>query len=161
MIGDFRVAITRATRSRNIAVAWRTVPADSPVKPDGFLGLRFPDRPDGKNRAFFFLEADRSTMTRDRFVEKLLNYWRWYRTGGHTEKLGIKRLRVLTVTKSEDRVRSLLQATMRTSELGSALAMFWFASEHRFGDPAPSRIVEPIWSVAGELDGHRSLLPIT
>ena len=97
MIGDFRVALTRATRTRQIALSWRTVPAGSPVKPDGFFGLQFPDRPDRKNRAVFFLEADRSTMTRDRFVEKLLSYWRWYRTGGHTEKLRIKGFRILTV----------------------------------------------------------------
>ena len=81
MIGDFRVAMTRATRTRNIVLSWRAMPTDSPVKPDGFFGLQFPDRPDGKNRAFFFLEADRSTMTRERYVQKLVNYGRWYQRG--------------------------------------------------------------------------------
>jgi hypothetical protein len=84
MIGDFRVAMTQATRTRNIVLSWRAVLTDAPVKPDGFFGLQFPDRPDGKNRAFFFLEADRSTMTRERYVQKLVNYGRWYQGGGHT-----------------------------------------------------------------------------
>jgi hypothetical protein len=159
MIGDFRVAMTRAMTTRNIVLSWRTVPADSPVKPDGFFSLQFPDRPDGKNRAFLFLEADRSTMTRERFVQKLENYWRWYRTGGHTEKLGIKGFRVLTMTKSEERVRSLVLATRGSSELSSALRMFWFASELRIAVTEPARVLEPIWTTAAELDGLRGLLP--
>jgi hypothetical protein len=98
-------------------------------------------------------------MTRDRFVQKLLSYWRWYRTGGHTEKLGIKGFRVLTVTKSEDRLRSLLGAVVRTSELSDALAVFWFASEGRFEPEIRSRSLDPIWTVAGASDQLRGLLP--
>jgi hypothetical protein len=161
MIGNFRVAMARATREREIIFSWRPFPADAPVRPDGFFSLQFPERPEGRNRAFFFLEADRSTMTRERFVQKLVSYWRWYRAGGHTEKLGIKGFRVLTVTKSEERLRSLLGATARTSELSGVLALFWFASEHRFGPELPGRIVEPIWTVAGEPDQVRCLLPIS
>jgi hypothetical protein len=157
MIGDFRVALTCATGARNIVLSWRSVPVGAPVKPDGFFCLQFPDRPDGNNRAFFFLEADRSTMTRERFVQKLVNYWRWYRADGHTEQLGIKRFRVLTVTKSDERARSLLTATTATAELHSALAMFWFASEHLF-DAQTSDLFASIWNVAGERE-PRSLLP--
>ena len=80
------------------------------MKPDGFFGLQFPWLPDGRNRAFFFLEADRSTMPRERFLKKLLAYWDRFCRGGHSETLGIKRFRVLTVTKSEERLASLLGA---------------------------------------------------
>jgi hypothetical protein len=151
--------MARAASERKITFVWRPSPADAPVRPDGFFNLQFPDRPEGRNRAFFFLEADRSTMTRERYVQKLDSYWRWYRAGGHTEKLGIKGFRVLTVTKSEERLRSLISAIARTPELRDALALFWFASEHRFGPEGLSRIVGPIWAVAGESVGLRGLLP--
>ena len=99
-------------------------------------------------------------MTRDRFVQKLVSYWHWYRTGGHTEKLGIKAFRVLTVTKSEDRLRSLLSSVVRTTELSDALAMFWFASEDGFeAEPGLRRIVDPIWNVASAPGDQRGLLP--
>jgi hypothetical protein len=117
------------------------------VRPDGFFGLQFADRPHGKNRAFFFFEADRSTMTRERYVQQLANYGRWYQRGGHTEELGIKRCRVVTVTKSEERARTLLEAATRCSELDSALPMFWFASEARFAGSAS--VVDPVWHVPG------------
>jgi len=159
MIGDFRVAMTRATRTRNIVFSWRAMPTDSPVKPDGFFGLQFPDRPDGKNRAFFFLEADRSTMTRERYVQKLVNYGRWYQGASHTESRGLKRFRVLTVTKPEERTRSLLEAAMRCSELDNALPMFWFASEARFAGSAAASVVDPVWHVPGAASELRGLLP--
>lgn len=117
------------------------------MRPDGFFGLQFADRPHGKNRAFFFFEADRSTMTRERYVQQLANYGRWYQRGGHTEELGIKRCRVVTVTKSEERARTLLEAATRCSELDSALPMFWFASEARFAGSAS--VVDPVWHVPG------------
>jgi hypothetical protein len=159
MIGDFRIAMTQATKTRNIVLSWRAVPSDSPVKPDGFFNLQFSDRPEGKNRAFFFLEADRSTMTRERFVQKLVNYWRWYRVGGHTETLGIKGFRVLTVTKSEERLRSLLSASSQCPELAETSAMFWFASEQRFVEGHGSQILEAIWTGTVAAAPLRSLLP--
>ena len=100
-------------------------------------------------------------MTRERFVQKLVSYSRWYRTGGHTEELGIKGLRVLTVTKSEGRSQSLLGATACSSELSDALAMFWFASEARFERETASRIVDVIWNVASVPGERRGLLPRT
>ena len=159
MIGDFRLAMTRATKARGIGLSWRNVPADSPIKPDGFFGLQFPDRPEGRNRAFFFLEADRSTMTRERYVQKLVNYGRWYQRGGHAEKLGIKRFRVLTVTKSEERTRSLLEAATRCSEIDSALPMFWFCYAGRFRAGTSSEPIDPIWNVVGARGEFRGLLP--
>lgn len=88
MIVNFRIALTLAARARwdvrllffereGLALRDRVRASPNgrtrtfPINPDGFFGLQFPDRPEGRNRAFFFLEADRSTMTRERFLQLL------------------------------------------------------------------------------------------
>ena len=132
MIGNFRLALTLTARDRGIGFTWRAVLDDAPVRPDGFFALQFPNRPERKNRAHFFLEADRPTMTRERFVKKLEGYWAWHEQGGHTAALGIKTFRVQTVTKSEERLRSLLAATAGAPQLQNGMAHFWFTPESRF-----------------------------
>lgn len=122
-----------------------------PINPDGFFGLQLPDRPEGRNRAFFFLEADRSTMTGERVLRKLLGYWAWFGQGGHTEKHGIKSFRVLTVTKSEARLRHLLGLVRREEALAEARPMLWFASEERYRPGRPGSLREAIWETAAHL----------
>jgi hypothetical protein len=130
-----------------------------PINPDGFFGLRFPELPEGRNRAYFFLEADRSTMTGKRFLTKLLGYARWRQEGGHTRKLSIKNFRVLTVTKSEARMRNLMGLATRAGALEDALPVFWFTSENRFTPTQPPSIFAQVWETPGEPGVSQSLLP--
>jgi len=177
MISNFRIALTLATRERSdvrllffqpesLALRDRVVTIRNghrptiPINPDGFFGFQFPDLPDGRNRAFFFLEADRSTMTRERFLQKLLGYWEWFSQGAHTRKYGIRAFRVLTVTKSEERLTSLLKATAQTEELRAGLPLFWFTSENRFTTHESSSILGPIWTIPGETKVLLSVLPV-
>ncbi len=176
MITNFRIALTLATRKRpNVRLlSFRregldlrdrvTVSKDGrsrtiPINPDGFFGLQFPDLPEGRNRAFFFLEADRSTMTRERFVQKLVGYWAWFSQGGHTRKHGIRSFRVLTVTKSEERMESLLQATAMAKELEIGVRLYWFTSEKRFTPTEPLSIFGAIWEASARLGDFESILP--
>lgn len=80
-----------------------------PVRPDAFFTLEDAGRPDGRNRARFFLEADRSTTTHQRFQKKVKAYWQYFNEGGHTKKHGIKTFRVLTVTLTPERALNLCQ----------------------------------------------------
>jgi hypothetical protein len=157
MIGDFRVAIGQAAKALSIDVSWRPVQRESPVQPDGLFSLRFPDRPEGANRAFFCLEADRSTMPRRRFVEKLLAYQAWYASGGHTAALGIKSFRVLTATKSPERLTSLLAALAHEPRLTILRRACWFAVlPEAIGADG---VFEPIWQTADDPGAGYSLLP--
>lgn len=157
MIGDFRVALTRASRERGISLSWRDIGEGSPIKPDGFFGLRFPDLPEGRNRTFFMLEADRSTMTRERFIQKLAAYQAWHAQGGHTKALGIRSFRILTVTKSEERLASLRRVVAEVPALRGGLPIFWFTAETRLTLTRPVSVFLPIWEVPG--GKARSLLP--
>lgn len=159
MIGDFRIALTLATRERGIVLSWRAVPRGLPVRPDGFFGLQFPDRPEGRNRAFFFLEADRSTMPRDRFVGKLAAYWAWCSAGGPTAALGIRSFRILTLTKSGERLASLLQAVESAEQLRAGLAVFWFSTATRIASGELRSAFEAIWEIPGRRGRRASIHP--
>ncbi len=61
------------------------------VVPDGIFGLHYLDRPEGRNRAYFFLEADRATMPVTRkgirqtsFFRKMTAYWATWKQDIHT-----------------------------------------------------------------------------
>ena len=84
---------------------WRTLKIG--VIPDKVFGLYFPNDPPGKNKAYFFLEADRATMPvkrtnlyRTSFFKKLAGYWGSYERDLFKKTFGFKAARVLTVTKS-------------------------------------------------------------
>ena len=123
------------------------------VWPDAFFALRRTDAESGdKQEMYLFLEADRSTETgvstdpkkRD-FLDKLKDYWRWNRVGGHTSRWGIQYFLVLTVTKSPER-RDNLTAVAKTADdqkIGSPV--FRFACEKDFTLEKPRQIFGPIW----------------
>jgi len=159
LVNDVRIALDHASRMHGVELAWLPVVDGQPVRPDGYFSLRFQDLPDGRNRAFFFLEADRSTMTRERFVEKLRAYASWHDAGGHTRTLGIKTFRVLTVTPSKERVASLVTATRSSAALAAMLGHFWFTSVALFTTCPSSSILGAIWERPDRPGDLLSLLP--
>lgn len=173
MIADFRIALELATRAHTGVELVFFHPEGSalhdrvstgrgtaiPVYPDGFFSLHFPGRPEGRNRAYCFLEADRSTMILRRYVTKLTGYWRWFEQGRHTEKFGIRVFRVLTITRSEERMASLLRATAGADHLEPGRAMFWFTAQGRYPPTRPAALFDPIWETPDAPGQGRSVLP--
>ncbi|HEY3572057.1 MAG TPA: replication-relaxation family protein [Thermoanaerobaculia bacterium] len=89
------------------------------VTPDAIFGLHYLDKPEGANRAYFFLEVDRGTMPVVRrslketsVYRKLLAYHATAVGEIHTRHFGFKSFRVLTVTKSPEkkRLKSMVEA---------------------------------------------------
>lgn len=108
------------------------------VEPDQVFGLRFADAPEDRQIAYFFLEADRSTMPVTRkglgqtsFRRKLLAYQETWRQGLHKAHLGIPNFRVLTVTTSEERVKHFVEACH--SLLGGGSGLFLFMDRETLG----------------------------
>ena len=90
------------------------------VCPDRMFGLEFRNRPAGRNRLFFFLEADRGGMAVVRsdfeqtsIFKKLLAYAGTWAHGVHTERLGLRHFQVLIITKSHARVTTMVEAFRR------------------------------------------------
>jgi len=117
------------------------------VVPDRVFGLEFAGKNGRSDRAFFFLEADRGTMPVTRsnlsqtsFYRKLLAYEATWSQSIHKARFGFHRFRVLTVTKSTQRVESLVRAC---AELKRGHGLFLFADKTILETPA--NIFSLIW----------------
>lgn len=116
------------------------VKVDSQLKlgivPDKVFALDSERQSSDRNPAFFFLEADRGTMpvvrknlSQSSFYRKLLAYEATWKQEVHRSQLGFHRFRVLTVTTSADRVKSLIDAC---SQLKSGHGLFLFTDLETF-----------------------------
>ena len=99
------------------------------VAPDAVFALHFPA---SDRRSNFFLEADRATMPIERrslsqtsFKNKLSVYLAAHRADQHLQRFGFRNFRVLTVTTSPERLRSILAVvTAITNGQGSGMFLF-------------------------------------
>jgi hypothetical protein len=102
--------------------------------PDAVFGLYF--KQTGR-RSYFFVEADRATMTIVRFKGKIAAYLAAHRAKRHVEQLGLPNLRILTVTTSAERVASMLDAVHELTD-GKGSGIFLFTDRQTLrtlGDP--------------------------
>jgi len=106
-----------------------------PVSPDAFFGL---DTPKGK--AYFFLEADRATMSNSRFRRKMMGYARYWLDGVYQEKWGYRTFRVLTTT-TKNRLPVLLDVTGRIRDK-QLLPIFHFTDRDSV---TPEKLFSEVW----------------
>lgn len=103
------------------------------VVPDETFALEFTDANGGTKRSYFFLEADRGTMpvarqnlTQTSMRRKFIAYAATWRQGLHTSILGLPHFRVLTITASSARLKSLVGECL---QLESGQGLFLFADK--------------------------------
>jgi DNA-binding HxlR family transcriptional regulator len=169
MIGRFRETLTLATWERpgTKLVSWnpegrltddvvveagREEASRASLIPDGFFTLQ-----DRDEEMYFFLEADRSTMTNHRFLHKMKAYWAYWRDRKHKTQLNIENFRVLSVTKTEERKENLRKITKGADDKQSGSLMFWFASEEHYTPDDPASLLRPIWQTPRNDDWHQLL----
>ncbi|MFH1565152.1 MAG: replication-relaxation family protein [bacterium] len=113
------------------------------IKPDAYFILK-----KGEYVQHFFLEADRSTMTIARFVEKIKAYWKLWQEKKHAEHFGIGEsvgFRVLTTTISEARAENLRRAVKEADNGKIGNNMFYFTCAKNIDFTNPESILKPIW----------------
>ena len=164
MISQFRVClslaakthgakITRFTQGYDLKEMLRDVHGENPsLVPDAFFTLE--EKGDVIN---FFVEADRGTMTAERFVNKLKIYWSWRSDERLKKKLRLARFRVLTIAPSERRSDSLRNAGKGGDPRGDGSLMFLFASETQYSLSDPKKLLEPIWKSPKDDTAHTIL----
>jgi len=107
-----------------------------PVVPDGLFALKKVDR-----TSYFFLEADRGTMSLASINQKMLGYIQFFRKRLHTQLHNVPNFRVLFVTTTPYR-RDQMRAALK--HMGYCPNMFLFAL---WKDITPETILESIWSI--------------
>ena len=124
------------TQRRRNPLAWQAVVQHEGhrlkvgVQPDRVFGLHYLELPEGRNRAYFFLESDRGTMpverrtlTKTSVHRKLLAYHETWRGNLHTRDFNLKSFRVLTVTSGPERALHIREAAQRVTR-GAAPGLF-------------------------------------
>lgn len=122
------------------------------IIPDGYFCIEDP-----RGYLYFFIEADRSTMTHKRYLRKMKAYWWWWKQGGHTKAFDINAFRVLTVTKSEKRAENLRVLTKEADERGIGSEMFWFTSALNYSIENPGQVLKPLWQTPKNETPHHLL----
>ena len=120
------------------------------VAPDRVFALEFTGPDGGVGRSYFFLEADRGTMPVTRktlsqtsFHRKLVAYEATWAQKLHEKLFGFNRFRVLTVTASRERVKSLVAAC---NKLNTGRGLFLFADRTIL--ERPNEILSQPWHTA-------------
>ena len=159
MISDFYTALQRALSGIDAKLlSWlqqetikdyvKVDGKSAPVNPDAFFIIN------KEKSSPFFLEADRSTMTDERFLKKMSAYWQWWKAGGHERKFRIKNFRVLTITKSEARKENLRRITRQADPVGRGSEMFLFACANNYNLDEPDSILGSIWQSPKDESRH-------
>jgi hypothetical protein len=126
-----------------------------PIVPDGFFSLEDPADP--AYQLDFFLEADRSTMTNERFFNKMRAYWCYWKEIKSGKRQGPEAFRVLTITKTEARKENLRRITQKADDYQKGSPMFYFTSEENYSPHDPQTVLNPIWQTPVDESRHSLL----
>ncbi len=118
-----------------------------PIVPDGLFGIE-----ESGEEMDLFLEADRSTMTNSRFLNKLRAYWIWHLQKGQRKRFGLENFRVLTLTRTKQRMENLIRVAQRADGKEKGSYMFWFACEKDIRLEDPQAVLQCIWRTAASGD---------
>ena len=153
MISQFRVCLMLALKQQGDIKLTRWVQgndlksalvmrrgANPPLVADAFFMLETPT-----HKYPCFLEADRATMTQERFVSKLKMYWRHNREESFKDTLGVSHFRVLTITPHEKRAENLCHASKDADDRREGSLMYLFLSETRYNVETPEALLKAVW----------------
>lgn len=110
---------------------------DISIVPDYVFGLEYLDKPEDKNKAFFFVEVDRATMPVVRrdimqtsFLRKMQSYGDTWNRKLAERRFGMHTFRVLTLTTSDDRIATMIEAYREELEGRVPGGVFLFRPKH-------------------------------
>lgn len=173
MVARLRAALTAATREHenirlvsfereglDLKAEWRQNGKRVYVNPDAFFILRDESQEEGRKHTAFFLEADRSTMTLARLIEKYQRYSAMYAERIHSQTFGIPSFRVLTICKSKERASNALKlATDEKSPIPrDHRSFYYFTTEETFAEH-PQNILAAIWRRTDTPKEFRAIIP--
>jgi DNA-binding HxlR family transcriptional regulator len=125
------------------------------VVPDGILGIKFNSGEIG----IFFIEVERGTIPPNRWENKIAIYREYARSEDLLEKFRTKWFIVLTITSTEQKLRSRAKSTV----LAGGKRAFWYTTADRI---SPDTVLDDIWvraidlySIRNEMISERTDIP--
>lgn len=122
------------------------------VVPDKVFGLYFVEDLPRRNKTYYFLEADRSTMPVERsnpylssYLKKMLGYSEAWREKKYQKIFDTQSVRVLTLAKSGERIRSMIAASRKATRQRQGSGLFLFTQSREITLDNPIRIFDAIW----------------
>jgi hypothetical protein len=94
-------------------------------------------------------------MQHQRFLKKLKAYYYYWLQKKCSDKYNIKNFRVLTITKSRERAKNLLELSFQVDKRG--WPGFLFTSEDNYDFKDPQSILKPIWKTPADNHQHHLL----
>jgi hypothetical protein len=127
--------------------------ARAELVPDAFFSIE-----QGGDPWHFFLEADRATMTKERFLNKMKIYWQWRYDERILKALNISRyFRVLTIAPNKNRTEGLRKITKLADDKKEGKSIFLFLSESEYSLQNPEAVLSPVWLSAKDDTRHAIL----
>ena len=119
--------------------------------PDSIFGLRI--KKGNKNKeTYFFLEADRSTMPikrtnffRSSFYKKMVGYIASHKKGLFSQYFGFKKVRILTVTQSDERINNMIAVNKELHHRGLGYGLFLFSHIEQIDILKSAKLFRKIW----------------
>ena len=161
MVSQFRVCLILALKKRDDIKLTRWIQGNDlksalkgngehpPLVADAFFVLETPT-----HKYPCFLEADRATMTQERFVSKLKMYWRHNREESFKDSLGVSHFRVLTIAPHEKRAENLCRAAKDADDRREGSLMYLFLSETRYNVETPEALLKAVWQSPKDDEPH-------
>jgi hypothetical protein len=130
--------------------------------PDSMFGLRV-KKGNKSKETYFFLEADRATMPikrtnfyRSSFYKKMVGYIASHKNRLFSEYFGLKKVRILTVTQSNERINNMIAVNKDLHHSGHGYGLFLFSRIEHIDIEKPDKLFSKIW-IDGEGKHHNLL----
>jgi len=162
MVSQFRACLSLACLKRGDVAFTRWQIPERRLTQVMLAGYKVPVIPDAHfslsregYSTYFFLEADRGTMSHSRFLRKLQAYWQLRQT--QLEGFPVRAFRVLTITTSAKRMVNLINASQQADSNQTGSLMFYFTCEDTYSLEHPEVLLSPIWESPGDNKFHSLL----
>ncbi len=130
-ISYFHMALDELCQKQEWRLYWQQADLKTrTIHPDAYFALTDPGKPDGRNTFHFFLEIERSKVSKYKdgkpsILRKLARYYDLFDTPDCEKDWGFRQFRVIVVQRTEERRRNLCAAFPEEQRHG----MFWLTVE--------------------------------
>ena len=87
----------------------------------------------------------RSNFYRSSFYKKMVGYIASYKNELFSQYFGFKKVRILTVTKSDERIKSMIKVNKDLHDLRKGFNLFLFTQDTMIDIYKPERVFKKIW----------------